>query len=108
MVDRDRIKRLRALTGQQEVYDNPNTVETLAEVEYTLPAGYRIRAHNIYEGSSEDEDQAPTTVSAPASNQFVELSHQQWGEESDESMTARMQAALNKSQYGTSAPLLCM
>ncbi|KAM3068689.1 hypothetical protein ACMFMG_010868 [Clarireedia jacksonii] len=65
-----RIDRLKALTGNQEVYVAP------AETQEP-PVGYKVRAQNIYEGSDSEED-----------------------------LTARMKAGLNKTQYRTSAPLL--
>jgi hypothetical protein len=44
-----RMDRLKALTGDQEVYNAP--AETQAP-----PVGYKVRAQNIYEGSDSEED----------------------------------------------------
>ncbi|PQE18665.1 qde-2-interacting protein [Rutstroemia sp. NJR-2017a BVV2] len=44
-----RMDRLKALTGDQEVYDAP------AETQEP-PVGYKVRAQNIYEGSDSEED----------------------------------------------------
>ncbi|KAA8568687.1 hypothetical protein EYC84_007688 [Monilinia fructicola] len=65
----NRIDRLRALTGQQEVYDYPNTKETQTEIEepFVLPEGFKIHARHIYEGSSE-EDNTPPTARTPILN----------------------------------------
>ncbi|ESZ98015.1 hypothetical protein SBOR_1546 [Sclerotinia borealis F-4128] len=110
----DRIDRLRALTGQQEVYDNTSMEETQGEVEDTLslPEGYTFRAHNVYEGTSEEDD-TPPPPRAPnlkKSNKRNKVPQPQWKEDSDwdggDNMTARMRAGMNQSLHGSSAPLL--
>ncbi|KAF7879419.1 hypothetical protein EAF04_000615 [Stromatinia cepivora] len=109
----DRIDRLRALTGQQEVYHNPKMEETQAEGEdaFVLPEGFTITAHHVYEGTSEEDNTPPTRASkSKKSKQRSNVREQQWEEDAEEdgaeNLTARMRAGMNQSQYGSSAPLL--
>lgn len=107
----DRIDRLRALTGEQEVYDNSFTEETQPEVEdaFVLPEGYKISsARNIYDGTSE-EDNTPVPAQAKKlgkSKQRSNDSQQQRQGDSGNRPSARIQAGMNQHQYGSSAPLL--
>ncbi|QSZ30659.1 hypothetical protein DSL72_000217 [Monilinia vaccinii-corymbosi] len=113
----DRIDRLRALTGQQDVYDITDLEETQAdetEEPFVLPEGFKIRARHVYEGTSEQEDDAPP--SSAQAQESMKAKHRgnaletQWGEDSNwddgENMTARMRAGTHQSLHGSSAPLL--
>lgn len=109
----DRVDRFRALTGQQEVYDNPDMEEPQTESEdaFVLPEGFTIKAQNIYEGTSEEEDSPPQ--SKPGKSEQRSNAPQQYQNEDHEfddgeNATARMRAGMNQYQYGSSAPLLCM
>ncbi|KAI9645802.1 hypothetical protein NHQ30_005236 [Ciborinia camelliae] len=113
----DRIDRLRALTGQKEVYDDSGMEETQQEVgdAFVLPEGYKIVAHNIYEGTSEEDNTPPaaqTTKSNKSnkSNQRRNVPEQMWRGDSDggsgENLTAKMRAGMNEGLHGSSAPLL--
>ncbi|TGO84134.1 hypothetical protein BPOR_0545g00060 [Botrytis porri] len=107
----DRFDRLRALTGQQEVYDNPEMEETQTESEdaFVLPEGFTIKAHNIYEGTSEEENSPPQSKSEK-SKQRNNVPEQYQNEDLEfddgENITARMRAGMNQHHYGSSAPLL--
>ncbi|ATZ54582.1 hypothetical protein BCIN_10g05730 [Botrytis cinerea B05.10] len=107
----DRVDRFRALTGQQEVYDNPDMEEPQTESEdaFVLPEGFTIKAQNIYEGTSEEEDSPPQ--SKPGKSEQRSNAPQQYQNEDHEfddgeNATARMRAGMNQYQYGSSAPLL--
>ncbi|CAD6442831.1 d7b7b35d-8a93-49ab-8a4f-0ef94b5017f3 [Sclerotinia trifoliorum] len=109
----DRIDRLKALTGQEEVYDNYNMEETQAEGEdaFVLPEGFTITAHHVYEGTSEEDNTPPRQASKPKkSRKGSNAREQQWKEDAEEdgadNLTARMRAGMNQNQYGSSAPLL--
>lgn len=109
----DRVDRLRALTGQQEVYDNPDKAETQTESEdaFVLPEGFTIKAHNIYEGTSEEEDSPPQLRpgnSKHRSNVPEQYQNEDLEFDNGENITARMRAGMNEHHYGSSAPLLCM
>ncbi|KAF7949015.1 hypothetical protein EAE96_008191 [Botrytis aclada] len=107
----DRLDRLRALTGQQEVYDNPDMEETQTESEdtFVLPEGFTIKVHNVYEGTSEEEDSPPQSKPGK-SKQRSNVSEQYQNEDLEfddgENITARMRAGMNQHHYGSSAPLL--
>ncbi|KAF7930238.1 hypothetical protein BELL_0073g00070 [Botrytis elliptica] len=107
----DRVDRFRALTGQQEVYDNPDMEETQTESEeaFVLPEGFTIKSHNIYEGTSEEEDSPPQS-NAGKSKQRSNVPEQHQNEDlqfdDGENITAGMRAGMNQHHYGSSAPLL--
>ncbi|KAB8296896.1 hypothetical protein EYC80_002305 [Monilinia laxa] len=96
----DRIDRLRALTGQQEVYDNTDMKETQAETEepFVLPEGFKIHAHHIYEGTSEEDNTPPTAPISRSkkSKQRRNTPKPQWKEDSSGD-TAGMRAGMNQS-----------
>lgn len=109
----DRRDRMRALTGVQEVFDDTNMEETQSEEPFVLPEGLKFTANNIYEGTSE-EDNNPSPLREPKSSKpsqhssvLRQPSKDASNEESGENLSTIMPAGVNQSFQGSSAPLLC-